>query len=567
MTALKTTSTWLACYYIIPISITGFAYGWEVGSMGGILAMPQFLNYFNTPSSFTQGVMTAALIAGEFVGSLLVGLVFSDRFGRRITIIASCMIYLIGQAILVASQNRGMFIAGRALNGLGAGPLFQTMSLYVSSPPSSTFQRVLPHDLLSTSYTAEITPPHIRGRITSTLNSGIAVGILVAYWVQYGALNVHGNAAWRLCFALQLLPGVVVPAIMFFRPESPRWLIQHDRQEEALQILADLHGHGDPTDVIARSEFEEIRVVVNLEKSNATPSYFTLLFGKEYRRRSALAMGQQCMQQISGANIVLYYAAKVFAQTGRTGPTAALLANGISSAILLIGTVSLTLLIDFFGRRKPIFLGPTCMGICLVIVGSMLVTYGSPHFDHTTQAVQFTFVNANAGNAAIAFMFLFQFFFGFLSSSIPWTYQSEVYPVIARARGTSLSTATNFFTNFWLGLYIPQALNTASWKLYYIFGAINLACAVVGFLFFPETAGRSLEELDLLFTPNRSVFVFRDRDACGKKSMLQHRLDDDPEAVAFELRKRLARENHLPVVEEMEGEKNEASVVHQEKGF
>ena len=128
MAALTATSAWLAFYYILPISIAGFAYGWEVGSMGGILAMPQFLTYFGIPSSFTQGIMTAALIAGEFVGSLLVGLVLSDRFGRRITAIACCGMYLVGQAILVASQNRGMFITGRVLNGLGAGPLFQTMS-------------------------------------------------------------------------------------------------------------------------------------------------------------------------------------------------------------------------------------------------------------------------------------------------------------------------------------------------------------------------------------------------------------------------------------------------------
>ncbi len=131
MSSQTKTSFWLLLYHIVPISITGFAYGWEVGSMGGILAMPDFLGYFETPSDFTQGLMTAALIAGEFVGSLLVGLVISDRLGRRVTIITTAGIYLVGQAIIVAAQNRGMFIAGRVINGLGAGPLFQSMSLYV----------------------------------------------------------------------------------------------------------------------------------------------------------------------------------------------------------------------------------------------------------------------------------------------------------------------------------------------------------------------------------------------------------------------------------------------------
>lgn len=120
-------------YYALPPSITGFAYGWENASMGGILAMPQFLTYFNTPSAYRQGAMTAALIAGEFGGSLLIGYLLSDRLGRRMTILTSVIIYLIGQAIIVASQNQAMFIAGRVVNGLGAGGLFQTMSLYAKS--------------------------------------------------------------------------------------------------------------------------------------------------------------------------------------------------------------------------------------------------------------------------------------------------------------------------------------------------------------------------------------------------------------------------------------------------
>ena len=124
--------------------------------------------------------------------------------------------------------------------------------------------------------------------------------------------------------------------------------------------------------------------MVNFEIHNRAPSYFSLLFGQQYRRRTGLAMGLQFMQQISGVNIVLFYAAKVFAQTGRTGPTAALLANGISSALLLVATLSLTVMIDFYGSRKLIIFGSACIGICLIIVGSMLVGYSAPHFDQVT---------------------------------------------------------------------------------------------------------------------------------------------------------------------------------------
>jgi MFS family permease len=99
--------------------------------MGGILAMPQFLDYFGNPSAFLQGLMTVSLIAGEIVGSLLVGMFVSDRFGRRKAAFMSVIVYLIGQAILVAAQNRAMFFVGRVINGVGAGPMFQVVSLSV----------------------------------------------------------------------------------------------------------------------------------------------------------------------------------------------------------------------------------------------------------------------------------------------------------------------------------------------------------------------------------------------------------------------------------------------------
>ena len=123
------TTPWMLLYYCAPIAVAGFTYGWEVGSMGGILAMPQFLNYFDTPSAFFQGLMTVSLIAGEVVGSLFFGMFISDRLGRRKTTIITVVVYMVGQAILVASQNRAMFLTGRVINGFGAGPCFQTISL------------------------------------------------------------------------------------------------------------------------------------------------------------------------------------------------------------------------------------------------------------------------------------------------------------------------------------------------------------------------------------------------------------------------------------------------------
>lgn len=204
-----------------------------------------------------------------------------------------------------------------------------------------------------------------------------------------------------------------------------------------------------------------------------------------------------------------------------------------------MASVSLTIMTDYYGRRKPLILGPFLMGLCFIVVGSLLVSFGAPHFDTVTQAVQFSFKNQNAGNAAVAFMFLYNVAFGALYSSVPWTYPNEVYSTDARARGTAISTSCNWFVNFWLGLYIPDALNKASWKLYYIFAGINMVISVLSYLFFPETAGRSLEEIDLLFLPSRSIWVFKDKQARRKGKLLEHDLGDDPDAVAKEFERAL----------------------------
>ncbi|KAK6371805.1 high affinity glucose transporter [Exophiala oligosperma] len=505
-------------YYALPIFLAGFTYGWENASMGGILAMPQFLDYFNNPSAFRQGVLTAGLQAGEFGGSLIFGLLVPDRFGRRITILSAIAVYLVGQAIVVSSTTQAQFIVGRVINGLGAGAFFQTISLF----------------------TAEISPKQIRGQLTSFLNTGLGLGLLVAYWVQYGTAGISGNASWRVPLGLQLVPAFIVGVMVIFRPETPRYLVRHDRQDEALEVLAKLRSKGVREDPLVQAELQEIRVIVEFEKQTPTPSYGAILFSKRYRRRTAIGMGVQFLQQATGVNVCLYYASKVFAQTGRTATSATLLANGINSALNFASSASLTVLTDWYGRRLPLILGPFLMGICFILVGTILKEYGSPHFDKTTQAVQFNFQNASAGNAAIAFMFLYNVAFGGLYSSVPWTYPNEVFSVDARARGTALSTSTNWFVNFWLSLYAPQALNKGSWRVYIGFAVINFFCSVVAYLFFPETAGRSLEEIDLLFLPSRSVWVTRDRQARSKDRLIEHDFSAGAESVGHDLEVALA---------------------------
>lgn len=130
----------------------------------------------------------------------------------------------------------------------------------------------------------------IRGRIISVQQCFINFGILIAFWIQYGTSHIDGQAAWRLPIGLQMIPTIVLHITMYFMPESPRWLVQQDRQQEALEVLARLHSKGDTNDAYVRAELTEIIAKLRWEKSNPPTTYASMLFGME-ARRTWLAIG------------------------------------------------------------------------------------------------------------------------------------------------------------------------------------------------------------------------------------------------------------------------------------
>lgn len=129
MTTTIDLSLWCKTYYAFLPAIAGFAYGWVNASTSRILTMPWFLSYFHIPTAYRQGTMTASQIAVEFGGSLQIRFLFSGRLGRRVAILLRVLVYLISQAVITASQNQGLCITERAVNWLGAGGSFQTITL------------------------------------------------------------------------------------------------------------------------------------------------------------------------------------------------------------------------------------------------------------------------------------------------------------------------------------------------------------------------------------------------------------------------------------------------------
>ncbi|KAL1968342.1 hypothetical protein VTN77DRAFT_1871 [Rasamsonia byssochlamydoides] len=429
----------------------GLAFGYDTGSMSGILAMPQFLEYFDYPSNFRQGGITASILAGAFAGSIITGAFLADRLGRKRTILLGSAVFTIGCAVSAASNGLAALVAGRLINGLGNGCLAMMVPLYQG----------------------ELSPREIRGRIISVQQCFINFGILIAFWIQYATSHIDGQAAWRLPMGLQMIATVTLHITMYFLPESPRWLVQQDRQEEALEVLARVHAQGDINDPYVLAEFQEITAKIAYEKMHPPPSYWKLLFGEE-RRRMWIGIGVQFWQSMTGINIIMYYAVFLFQQAGLSETSSSLLANGLQGLVLNIFTLPDMYYMDKWGRRIPMVIGGIGMGISMMLIGVIMKTEGNPVFDPLTQKTNFTFKSAAASRTVIAFVYVYVMMFALTWACVAWVYPPEIFSMNMRGRATSMTTATNWFI---------------------------------------ESAGKTLEEMDLLFTKGRSPWVFLDRDA------------------------------------------------------
>ncbi|KAJ5546660.1 hypothetical protein N7494_004245 [Penicillium frequentans] len=482
--------SWKMYLYGIAPCTGGVAFGYDTGSMSGILTMPQFLSYMGYPGNFLQGGITASIQAGSFAGSLLTGAFLADRLGRRNTILLGSLIFTIGVAISTAANGVTALIAGRVINGLGNGCLAMMVPLYQS----------------------EIAPPKIRGRIVSMQQCCINFGILIAFWIQYGSSFLSGNASWRLALGLQMIPTASLHLTMYFMPESPRWLAQRDEHEKALHALARLHSDGNINDPFVHAELAEIEAKIQWERQNPPPSYIQMLVGRD-RRRTWLGIGVQFWQQVTGVNVIMYYAVFLFEQAGISSTRGSLLANGIQGAVLNIFTWPNMYWMDTWGRRTPMVIGGFGMAISMMLIGTIMKTKGNPVYNPLTKKTNFDFASQTASNATIAFVYVYVAVFGLTWACVAWVYPPELFTTGSRGRGTSMTSATNWFVNFWFALYIPTAMEKISWKLYMVFMTLCFTMAVVVFFFYPETAGKSLEEVDFLFSKDRTVWVFRDRQA------------------------------------------------------
>jgi sugar porter (SP) family MFS transporter len=450
--------------WILLLLITSSTNGYDGSMMNGLQSLTQWSSYFNHPQGGKLGLLNAI----QNIGSLAaypISPYLADGLGRRPAIFIGAAIMCVATAVQTASQSVGMFIGARFLIGFG-------LTFAAGSAP-----------MLVT----EISYPVYRGPLTSTYNSLWYSGAIVAAWTTFGSFKIQNTWAWRLPSALQALPAVLQVALIWFVPESPRWLVSKGRNEQALKTLAYYHADGDENDPLVRYEFEEIKAAIELDREvQATIGWTTLFSTPGNRRRMRIIIGLAFFSQWSGNGLVSYYLVKVLDTIGITNPTIQLLINGILQIWNLGWALFASSLVDKVGRRI----------LFMTSLAGMLVFFT---IQTVCSAVYAETKNTQAAHAVIAFIFLYYASYDLAFTPLIVSYTVEILPYNLRAKGftvfnfaISLSLIFNQYVN-------PIALDAIAWKYYIVYVCWLCFEAVFCYLFVIETKNRTLEETAALF--------------------------------------------------------------------
>jgi len=311
------------------------------------------------------------------------------------------------------------------------------------------------------------------------------------------------SAAWRIPLALQIVPALILAIGILFFPFSPRWLMAQGRDNEALIVLMKIRSS---SRIDTLDEYNDIKNEIDFEHKQAIKSY-SQFFYPPLRRCLLLGISIQVLQQLTGINSIMYYAPEIFKQAGLNNQRASLLATGINGCIIILATIPAILFIDKLGRRFILISGAILMTLSMLIIGGTMGVHGYRYFNQTTGAVQVIIPNRTASYVIITFVYIFVASYAFSWGPTAWVYCTEIFPLSMRSKGTSLTTAANWASNCIVSFLVPALLASLTYGTYLIFASFCLFMGIIIYLFYPETKGKSLEDMNLVF--DRSIFAVK----------------------------------------------------------
>jgi sugar porter (SP) family MFS transporter len=465
---------YLVCFIVYFASTMN---GYDGSLMSSINTLDQYLHYYHlSGAGASTGIVFSIFNIGQIAGSFFIWI--ADFQGRRFAIAFSCAGIIVATIIVSTAKTLSVFIGGRFLLSFFSTITSNSVAVYV----------------------VEISPPHIRGLTSGLYNTLYYLGSLIAAFTILGTkltyTGLDDTRAFRIALWLQLMcPGIVLLGI-YTCPESPRWLVGTDKAEKAREFLVKYHANGDENHPLVELELSEMIISLH-EVQLSSPKNFLdlrpLVTTKSNRYRLLIIVCFSWFQQFSGNNVSSYYLPTMLDQVGITNNTTQIIMNAIYAITGWIAAIAGSWLHDRVGRRK-MFLGSNfSMAICLACVA---IATARSKKDPS---------NKSASSATIAFIFIFGVCFAIGYTSMQPIYSGEVSSNRMRAKVylvTSLVSGASSFVNQFAA---PIAMQNISYWFYVFFSLWDLFEAAVVYLFFVETKGRTLEELELIFSAKNPV--------------------------------------------------------------
>ncbi|OBT59107.1 hypothetical protein VE04_00712 [Pseudogymnoascus sp. 24MN13] len=455
--------------------------GFDGAMMNGLQTLEQWRNYFNHPQSALLGTINAVYPIGKIL-VLFPCTWLSDKYGRKCPMFVGFIFLLVGAALQGAAQNLPMFIISRLILGGATALIAQPSPILIT----------------------ELAYPTQRGQITALYNTFYYLGAIMAAWFTYGTFKIPSTWAWRIPSLLQGALPLIQFAFFYWLPE---WLIAKHRHEEARKILVKYHGGGDESSPLVDYEMNEIEENIRLEASiNSQTTYFDLIRTAPNRRRTLIAVITGIGSQWNGVGVVSYYLTLVLNTIGITSVASQALINGLLQVFNWIAAVLAgALMVDRIGRRTLFLISTTGMlvsYVCWTILTSV--------FART--------LNQQAGNAVLAFIFIYYFFYDIAWTPLFQAYPVEIFPYTLRGRGLTVALASGYISLIIGQFCNPIAMKSIGWKYYIFFCALLAVLLSLIWFLFPETKGHTLEEIAEIFD--------------GKKDEPAH--DDDKKEIQIE---------------------------------
>jgi sugar porter (SP) family MFS transporter len=425
-------------------STGGFLFGFDTSVISGVI------EYISSPKVFdlgeiAKGWTVSCIIIGCMIGCVLAG-PLSSRFGRKTTLLLTALVFLASSLGCALSTSLAVFIEFRLIAGIAVGAASMTAPIYI----------------------AELSPPQHRGKLVGLNVFTIFLGQSSAFYSNYFLRNFGGDANWRWMLAVMAVPSFLLLASLLFAPESPRWLIRNRRLEPALKILTRINGAEE-----AEREAAEIEESVHAEMHDR----FRACFQGGMRRILVIGIMLAIFQQVTGINVVMYYAPAIFKSAG-FGNSSALLQTAVMGMMNLIFSIVSMFFIDRVGRKRLMIVGS--IGMCIAMF-----------------LLAWTFVSGHTGGYFVLLCIMgYLAAFAFTLGPVVWVLIAELFPNRVRSYAVAISTFVLWGANFVVSLTFPYLLKSLQGWCFAIYGSMCVLCLLFVLKYLHETKGKTLEQIE-----------------------------------------------------------------------